>query len=149
MPRKKPPARDVIRLDQFLPYKLAKLSDRLLVKNNGLDAGGHHLTVQEWKALALIADRQPITPAEIRRRSTQDKSTISWAIKRLTRCGIRIKTSAKDDARTFQVSLSASGWAYYRLIVPKARALERDLFKAFTRAELQQFRRLVDKLSRT
>ena len=56
MPRKKPPARDVIRLDQFLPYKLAKLSDRLLVKNNGLDAGGHHLTTQEWKALALIAD---------------------------------------------------------------------------------------------
>ena len=72
MPRKKPPARDVIRLDQFLPYKLAKLSDRLLVKNNGLDAGGHHLTTQEWKALASIADHLPLklTTSDRRRHLT-------------------------------------------------------------------------------
>lgn len=147
MARKKPTARDVIRLDQFLPYKLAKLGDRLLVKNTELDVGGHHLTTQEWKALAIIADHEPITPAGIRRHSTQDKSTISWAIKRLMRCGILIKSPAKDDARTFQVSLSTAGWAYYRLIVPKARARERDIFKALTRTEVQQLRRLVEKLS--
>jgi DNA-binding MarR family transcriptional regulator len=147
MAKKKPAARDVIRLDKFLPYKVAQLSDRLLIKNAQLDAGGYRLTTQEWKALAIIANHQSMTPAEIRRHSTQDKSTISWAIKRLTRCGILIKTPAKSDARTFQVSLSMAGWAYYRLIVPQARVLERDIFKVLSRTEAQEFRRLVTKLT--
>jgi DNA-binding MarR family transcriptional regulator len=147
MAKKKPAKRDVIRLDRFLPYKIAQLGERLLVKNTMLEAGGYRLTTQEWKALAIIADHEPITPAEIRRHSTQDKSTISWAIKRLTRCGILIKSAAKDDARTFQVSLSTAGWAYYGLIVPQALKLERDLFKRLTRPEAREFRRLIDKLS--
>ena len=148
MARKARASRDVIRLDQFLPYKIAQLSDRLLINNAQLAAGGYKLTTQEWKALAIIADGEPMTPAEIRRHSTQDKSTISWAIKRLIRRGILLKTATKDDARTFQVSLSTAGWAYYRLIVPQARALERDVFKRLTRRETAEFRRLMAKLTR-
>jgi DNA-binding MarR family transcriptional regulator len=147
MARKARASRDVIRLDQFLPYKIAQLSDRLLINNAQLAAGGHKLTTQEWKALAIIADSGPMTPADIRRHSTQDKSTISWALKRLIRCGILIKTPSKGDARTFQVSLSTAGWAYYQLIVPQARALERDSFKILTRLEKQTFARLVKKLT--
>ena len=147
MARKARASRDVIRLDQFLPYKIAQLSDRLLIKTAQLATGGYKLTTQEWKALAIIADGGPMTPAEIRRHSTQDKSTISWALKRLIRCGILIKTPSKGDARTFQVSLSTAGWAYYQLIVPQARALERDSFKILTRLEKQTFARLVKKLT--
>jgi DNA-binding MarR family transcriptional regulator len=149
MARKTRASQDVIRLERFLPYKVAQLSDRLLIKTPQLAAGGYKLTTQEWKALAIIADIGPMTPAEIRRYSTQDKSTISWALKRLIQCGILIRTAIRSDARTFQVSLSTAGWAYYRLIVPQARILERDIFKALTRAETQAFRRLMTKLTAT
>ena len=140
-------ARDVIRLDTFLPYRVARLDDRLLIKNSDLQVGRHRLTTQEWKVLSIVADSGPVTPAEIRRRSTQDKSTISWSIKRLEQRGFLVKKPTADDGRTFQVALGRAGSAYYNAIVPKARELERDVLKALTRAELKEFRRLVEKLT--
>ena len=97
--------------------------------------------------LAITADYGPLTPAAIRRRSTQDKSTISWAIKRLEKRLFLVKKPAKGDGRTFQVALGKAGWAYYDAIVPKARALERDVLRVLTKAELKEFRRLVEKLT--
>jgi DNA-binding MarR family transcriptional regulator len=138
---------DVIRLEEFLPYRVARLDDSLLIKNSNLHVGRHWLTTQEWKVLSIAADYGPLTPAEIRRRSTQDKSTISWAIKRLEKRGFLVRKPAKGDGRTFQVALGKAGWTYYGAIVPKARTLERDALKALTRAELKEFRRLVEKLT--
>jgi len=138
---------NIIRLEEFLPYRVANLDDRLLVKNSNLEVGHHRLTTQEWKVLAITADYGPLTPAEIRRRSTQDKSTISWAIKRLEKRLFLVKKPAKGDGRTFQVALGKAGWAYYDAIVPKARRLEREVLKVLTKAELREFRRLVEKLT--
>jgi DNA-binding MarR family transcriptional regulator len=139
---------DVIRLEQFLPYRVARLDDRLLIKNSNLQVGRFRLTTQEWKVLSIIADHGPLTPAAIRRHSTQDKSTISWAIKRLERRGFLLRKPSTFDGRTFEVALGRAGWSYYDRIVPKARALEREVLKALTRAELREFRRLVEKLTR-
>jgi DNA-binding MarR family transcriptional regulator len=145
--RKKVPVRDVIRLEKYLPYRIARLDDRLLVKNSGLHEGRYKLTTQEWKVLSIIADYGPVTPAEIRRQSTQDKSTVSWAIKRLDRRKFLKTAKEPEDARTFRVSLSGAGWRYYGAIVPKSRKLERDVLKALTKAEAAQFRRLLEKLT--
>jgi DNA-binding MarR family transcriptional regulator len=139
--------RDVIRLDEFLPYRVARLDDRLLVKNSDLHIGRHRLTTQEWKVLSIVAAYGPLTPADIRRRSTQDKSTISWAIKRLERRRFLEKTAAPGDGRTFRVALGGAGWSYYQRIVPKARALEREVLKTLTRDEVKALRRLVEKLT--
>jgi DNA-binding MarR family transcriptional regulator len=109
--------------------------------------GRYRLTTKEWKILSIIAAYGPLTPAEIRRRSTQDKSTISWSIKRLERRAFLLKKPTLGDGRTFQVALGKAGWAYYDAIVPKARALERDVLQALAPAELKEFRRLVEKLT--
>ena len=138
---------DVIRLEEFLPYRVARLDDRLLIKNSNLHVGRYRLTTKEWKILSIIAAYGPMTPAEIRRRSTQDKSTISWSIKRLRQRAFLVKKPTPGDGRTFAVALGRAGWAYYGSIVPKARELERQVLKALTRAELKEFRRLVEKLT--
>ena len=137
----------VIALETYLPYRVARLDDRLLIKNSNLHVGPYRLTTKEWKILSIIAAYGPLTPAEIRRRSTQDKSTISWSIKRLEQRAFLVKKPTAGDGRTFQVALGNAGWAYYDAIVPKARALERDALKALTPAELKEFRRLVEKLT--
>jgi DNA-binding MarR family transcriptional regulator len=140
---------DLIRLEAFLPYRVALLDDRLLIKNSDLHVGPYQLTTKEWKILSIIAAYGPLTPAEIRQRSTQDKSTISWSIKRLEKRAFLVKKPTPGDGRTFQVALGKPGWAYYDIIVPKARELEREVLKALTRAELKEFRRLVEKLTPT
>lgn len=139
-------ARDVIRLDSFLPYRLSLLAHALSLGTAELEAGRHQLTVQEWKVMAIIADHGPLIPAEIRRHGTQDKSTISWAIKRLQQRGFLIRQPRDGDGRTFEVSLSEAGWAYYGAIAPKARRLFRGAAKRLSRAEIATLRRLLDKL---
>jgi len=147
MARSKKRRGDVIKLDRFLPYRVARLDDLLLIKNSNLHVGPYRLTTKEWKILSIIAAYGPITPAEIRRGSTQDKSTISWSIKRLEKRAFLVKTPVPGDGRTFAVALGRAGWAYYDAVVPKARALEREVLKALTQAELTEFRRLVEKLT--
>ena len=94
----------------------------------------------------LSSKGQIVLPAEIRRHGTQDKSTISWAIKRLQQRGFLIRQPRDGDGRTFEVSLSEAGWAYYGAIAPKSRRLFRDAAKRLCRAEIATLRRLLDKL---
>lgn len=139
-------ATEAIRLDRFLPYRLSLLAGHLALPNADLQTVDHRLSVHEWKVMAIIADLEPVTPVEIRRHGTQDKSTISWAIKRLVDQGLVVKRPAPADGRTFEVLMSEAGWRFYRTVAPKARARARDIFKALDPAELRELRRLVDKL---
>ena len=138
--------RDVIRLNSFLPYRLTLLVHRLSLGIADLDVRRHALTMQEWKVMAIIADYGPIMPVEIRRHGTQDKSTISWAIKRLHHRGFLKRQPKVGDGRTFEVSLSEAGWQHYRAIAPKARRRNSDVMKRLSRAEIAALRRIVDKL---
>lgn len=139
-------ARGVIRLDAFLPYRFIVLGHKLSLTNADLRAEGHRLTLQEWKVLSLAADHGPTTPFEIRRLGTQDKSTISWAIKRLKARGFVATKPRAEDARTFDVALSAAGWRYYRALAPLARRRARQGLRALSRAEQRTLEKLIDKL---
>lgn len=137
---------DAIRLNRFLPYRLSLLASHLALPNADLQTADHRLSVQEWKVMAIIADLEPVTPVEIRRHGTQDKSTISWAIKRLLDQGLLVKRPAPSDGRTFEVLMSDGGWRFYRSVAPKARRRARDIFKALDPGELRELGRLVEKL---
>ena len=141
-----PAGRDVIRLDDFLPYRVTVLAHRLSLTAADLLAARPRLTLQEWKVMAIVADRGPLTPVAIRRRGTQDKSTVSWAIKRLKRRGL-VATRPKDgDGRTFDVALTEPGWKYYGAIVPKSRRRAAATLGRLSPAEARTLKRLVDEL---
>ncbi len=139
-------ARAAIRLKDFLPYQLSLLASHLALTNNELQWGEHKLSIQEWKVMAIVADAGPVTPVDIRRHGTQDKSTISWAIKRLQKQGLLLKRATPADGRTFEVLLSEAGWAYYDAIGKKARKRAREILGELGSEELRQFQRLVAKL---
>ena len=143
----KPRARDVIRLDRFLPYRLSLLAHRLSLSNSDLHVRRHRLTLQEWKILSIIADHAPLTPVAIRRLGTQDKSTISWAIKRLLQRGFITARRSAGDGRTFEVRMSGAGWKYYDALAAKARRRARAVLAPLGAAELRALRRIVEKLS--
>ena len=142
----KPRERDVIRLDAFLPYRMTVLGHRLSLIAADFQSVRPRLTMQEWKVMAIVADKGPLTPVEIRRRGTQDKSTVSWAIKRLKRHGL-VSTRPKDgDGRTFDVTMTEAGLAYYGALVPKARHRAAALLGRLGAAETRALTRIVDKL---
>jgi DNA-binding MarR family transcriptional regulator len=107
---------------------------------------GESLTLQEWKVLSIVADSGPMTPFEIKRHGTQEKSTISWAIKRLDARGFLERRSDPGDRRTFTVRLSDEGWTCYRALIPKARRRARRLLAVLSPDEAAALQRIVDKL---
>ena len=135
-----------IRLGTFIPYRMLLLVHRLTLANSELYATHHRLSVQEWRVLSIIADSGPLIPAEIRRLGTQDKSTISWAIKRLQHRGFLSRRPRARDARTFEVLLSDHGWRYYRSVAPLARRKAGAMLGKLTRAERGELHRLLAKL---
>jgi DNA-binding MarR family transcriptional regulator len=139
-------ARGAIRLDQFLPYRFSLLGHRLSLGAADLRARHHRLTVQEWKVISIVADGAPVTPVEIRRRGTQDKSTISWAIKRLKQRGLVATAPRARDGRTFEVTMTEEGWRFYAALVPEARRRAAAGLRALNAAERRTLLRLVDKL---
>ena len=144
--KRKTGGHDAIRLDQFLPYRFSLLGHRLSLGAADLHARHHRLTVQEWKVISIVADGGPLTPFEIRRRGTQDKSTISWAIKRLKHRGFVATVPRARDGRTFDVSMTEAGWRFYGALVPAARRRAREGLSALSLAELKALQRLIGKL---
>lgn len=144
--KKNPGARGVIRLDEFLPYRFSLLGHRLSLAAADLSARRHRLTVQEWKVLSIVADQGPLTPFEIRRRGTQDKSTISWAIKRLKHRGLVATEPRAKDGRTFDVAMTEAGWRFYQALAPEARRRAKRGLAALSPAEVKTLQRLVEKL---
>ena len=138
-----------LRLDTFIPYQMSLLTHQSTLANSELAANHHRLTVQEWRVFSIVADKGPLMPAEIRRLGTQDKSTISWAIKRLQHRDMLVRRSRAHDGRTFEVSLSEDGWDYYKAVIPLARRKARALLRRLTPAELAELRRLLAKLGHT
>lgn len=137
-----------IRLDRYLPYLFSLLGHRFLLGNDELEAHGHRLTAQEWKVLAIVADRRAATPSEIGRFGTQDKSTISWAIKRLKKRGLIATRPKPGDARTFEASMTPRGWALYETLASRARRRAAEGLAALSAEERRVLTRLVTRLAR-
>ncbi|MCW5773829.1 MAG: MarR family transcriptional regulator [Rhodospirillaceae bacterium] len=146
MTPKKPPKRAATRLKQFLPYLFFVLGDRMSLTTADLRVGRHRLTVQEWKVISIIADCGPVSSAEIRRLGTQDKSTISWAIKRLKDRGFIAVEAHPGDRRTFNAVMTEAGWDFYSALAPVAERRAAATLGRLTAAELKALRRLVAKL---
>jgi DNA-binding MarR family transcriptional regulator len=139
-------SRKAIQLDSFVPYRMSLLVHRMTLANSELYAKHHRLTVQEWRVLSIIADSGPLVPAEIRRLGTQDKSTISWAIKRMQKRNLLTRKPRASDGRTFEVALSDEGWKYYRHLKPIAERKAQGVLRRLTSSEATELHRLIDKL---
>ncbi len=142
----KPATRGAIGLRAYLPYRLTLLAHRLAPIGPDLDALGHRLTVQEWKVFCIVADNGPVTPLDIRRHGTQDKSTISWALKRLVRHGLLATRPKPGDGRTFEALITDEGWRYYKAAIGKVRKRATRALAGLTAAERAELLRLIDKV---
>lgn len=139
-------ARDILELDSFLPYRVAALAQRLSRDIEEGQRRAHKLAVKDWKVMQVMALYGQLHPGDIRRMGTQDKATISRAIKCLLDRGLVAKHPRPGDSRTFEVAFTEAGWAVYEAIVPKVRRRQDEVLSALSAAEAKELRRLMDKL---
>ncbi len=126
-------------LDRFLPYRLSVtsnlVSDRIARSYEALFG----LTIPEWRLVAVIAEVEAITQAEIGERTRMDKVTVSRAAIALVERGLLARAPNPGDKRSHHLSLTDAGRDLYASVAPKALELEGKIFARFTRAELEGF----------
>jgi len=132
-------ADESLRLDAFIPFRLSYtsnlVSDRIARTYEALFG----LTIPEWRLVAVIAEGGGITQAAIGARTRMDKVTVSRAAIALSARGLLARAGNPDDRRSHLLTLTGAGRDLYAAVAPKALELERRIFAALPRAEVEAF----------
>ena len=141
-----PSMSDRLHLDRFLPYLLSVTSNRVSERIARTYAALFGLSIPEWRLVAVIAEAEPITQAEIGERTRMDKVTVSRAAIALSERGLLERSPNAADRRSHHLALSAAGRSLYEQVAPKALELERRIFARFSRAELEQLTQMLRRI---
>ena len=134
-------------LEDLLTYQvciLAKLMDRASAA--GLEAD--RLGVAEWRVLAQLAALSPATVRGLAARLRVDRAEVSRAAAALIARRLVKRALDPGDARSVLFSVTESGRALYRAIMPRRVELNRKLLGALTEHEAAVLRAACGKLMR-
>ena len=133
-------------LEQFLPYRLSILTNRVSNALANFYAERHDLTIAEWRVMAVLGRHSGIPASTICTLTAMDKVQVSRAIKSLLRHGRLLRRPNKSDKRSSLLGLSAKGRAIYQTIVPEAITFEAELREALSDQEWTSLNHLLAKL---
>ncbi len=128
------------RLEEFLPYLLSVAANRVsgLLARRYQDAFG--LTIPEWRCLAVIGEREPISASGIVDRTAMDKVKVSRTLASLEAKGFVQRAAHPTDGRLALFSFTARGRTVYERIVPLALETEREVLAGLSTGEERALR---------
>ena len=130
-------------LDRFLPYRLSVASNSVSQAIGQAYEEEHHLSMQEWRVIAVLAEGGKLTQQEIVGRTKMDKVTVSRAARSLEARSIVRRAKNADDARSLRLSLTAEGERIYVRVAPAIVKLEREVLKDLSARETADLEALL------
>lgn len=144
--KRKPTPADLLVLEEFLPYRLSILSNRVSRAIAKRYAKTFDLTIPEWRVIAVLGRKPGLTAKDIAEATEMDKVAVSRAVARLVRAGRIATRPDAGDARRQLLALTREGEAVHARIAPIALASEERLLSALAPRERAQLNMLVDRL---
>ncbi|WP_242182208.1 MarR family transcriptional regulator [Sphingomonas sp. CARO-RG-8B-R24-01] len=135
-----------LKLDQFLPYRLSIVSNRVSAAVASTYQALFGLKIPEWRLVAIIAESEGATQQALGLATRMDKVTVSRAAATLVERGLVERRPNASDQRSHLLSLTEAGRTLYENVAPKALELEAQVFAGFTKAEIASFRAMLDRL---
>ena len=142
----KPTPTELLVLEDFLPYRLSILSNRVSRAIAARYADTFGLTIPEWRVIAVLGRRPGLTAKEVAEATEMDKVAVSRAVAKLVGSKRVAARADRDDARRQILSLTAQGESVHARIAPIALASEQRLLAALDARERVQLDALVDRL---
>lgn len=144
--KRKPDPRELLVLEDFLPYRLSILSNRVSRAIAARYAKAFDLTIPEWRIIAVLGRRPGLTAKDIAEATEMDKVAVSRAVGRLV--AARRVAAAYDpaDARRQLLSLTREGESVHARIAPIALASEQRLLASLNARERAELDALLDRL---
>lgn len=133
-------------LEDFLPYQLKVLSDRV---SHGLAQEYRkkfQITVPEWRVLAHLSQSEKVSVREIFKRVNMDKSKVSRAASRLEASGYITKQTSDTDRRLVELSLTEEGHDIMQKLAPVAKAYQRSVLQQLDSSTAEKFTATLQQL---
>jgi len=133
-------------LEEFVPFKLAVLSDAVskLIARDYSDRFG--ITIAEWRVMALVSQYDEVRAHTVVDKTPMDKVAVSRAVAALVEKGLLEKRTSETDRRSALLHLSAKGSDIATEIQAVAKAHNDDVLQALSKAEQKTLHGLLDKL---
>ncbi|SDM63855.1 phage replication protein O, N-terminal domain-containing protein [Franzmannia pantelleriensis] len=135
-----------LQLEQFLPYRLAHLAERISQSLAEIYAREFELSIAEWRILAWLHQRHSLTASQICDLTDMDKARVSRAVKSLGERELLARQRTRRDQRSMRLSLTEAGQALMAEAIPLALEWEGGLVDALSGAEYRDLFRLLNKL---
>ncbi len=118
---------DELKLENFLPYRLSRISATVSQEFRSVYGLHHELTVPEWRVLATLGQFGEISAKAIGAHSSMHKTKVSRAVRALEERRWLKRRGSEEDRREEILALTPLGRKTYAEIVPRAIAFEKHM----------------------
>lgn len=112
----------VIRLDDYWPYQITVLADRI-ARRTTRTVKAHNLNLSQWRVLAAVAEVPGRTSVEVVEITPMDKGIVSRATKALLDRGLVHRQASQADGRISHLHLTPRGEDLYQEIKPQVQSV--------------------------
>lgn len=141
----KTPASPPLRLDDYLPY-LINRAGVSLAHRFGAELRRVGVTLQDWRVLAALRERDGQRLTELAARTSIEVSTLSRLVGGLEAASLVLRERDTGDARAIAIRLTDAGAATTAALTPPAVLLERTALDGLSDAEIGQLKDLLNKV---
>ncbi|WP_163557822.1 MarR family winged helix-turn-helix transcriptional regulator [Halomonas sp. NO4] len=142
------PAKQELDLNQFLPYRLNSLADRISQALAQLYEERYQLNIAQWRVLAWLSHCDELSAKQICEATRMDKARVSRAVQALEERGLISRRPSPRDQRLHELRLTEPGQALLAELLPEAQAWEAELVATLTAGEYRDLLNIMRKLER-
>jgi DNA-binding MarR family transcriptional regulator len=135
-----------LRLENFLPYRLAVLSNTVSTTVARAYDKRFSVSIPEWRVIAVLGRFPGLSAVEVAGRTLMDKVAVSRAVTKLIKNGRVEREFADADKRRSILNLSEEGKKLHDEIATLALEFERDLLQGFSQEEIDTLNSTMERL---
>jgi DNA-binding MarR family transcriptional regulator len=133
-------------LENFLPYRLARLSSTVSTTVARAYDKEFGLSIPEWRVIAILGRHPGLSAVEVAEHTFLDKVAVSRAVSKLIKAGRIDREFADADRRRSILTLTDKGREVHDGVAELALAFERDLLEGLDDKDVEQLNSLMDRL---
>lgn len=137
---------DELILENFMPYRLARLSSTVSSAVAREYAKQFGLSIPEWRVIAILGRSPGLSAVEVAEQTFLDKVAVSRAVTKLIKAGRIDRQFADADRRRSILNLSEQGRDVHDGVAELALRFERDLLEGLETGEIERFNKVMDRL---
>ena len=137
---------DELRLENFLPYQLAVLSNTVSTTVAKTYDQRFKVSIPEWRVIAVLGRFPGLSAIEVAERTMLDKVAVSRAVTKLIKAGRVDREFADADRRRSILNLSETGRQLHDEIAKLGLEFERDLVQEFSEEEMRNLHDIMQRL---